>query len=154
MTLNIHLMVQPLQQSNFERLNIIGKNKKQKKLEKAIKVEEVATKPPLGVTTVKTTKKTIFVYDMLNTHHVQRTIWGEAKSGAPYILNDYELKAYANGTLYVEKKLGERVSGKLYELTDDQLKDTDWYETESYERARGYQDKISFEFYRKVKEVK
>lgn len=95
----------------------------------------------------------LFVYDMLNTHHVQRTIWGEAKTGAPFILDNYELKAYANGTFYIEKKIGERVSGKLYELNEDQLKDTDWYETESYERKSATQNVISFEFYIKVKEA-
>lgn len=68
-------------------------------------------------------------------HSVQRNLWGEAKTGTPTVLNDYELKMYTNFIFYIEKKLGERVSGKVYELTPEQLAATDKYETEAYKRV-------------------
>jgi hypothetical protein len=84
-------------------------------------------------------------------HHIQRSIWGEIKSGAPYVLDDYELLMYANNVLYVDKRMGERTSGKLYSLTEEQLKQTDLYYGEDYERVTVTQDKQTFEIYRRMK---
>ncbi len=114
----------------------MGKNKKQQ--------------PPASqVSAVK--PASLFVYDTLNTHHVQRTVWGEVKTGASFVLNDYELKVYANNVFYIEKRLGETVSGKKYQLTEQQLKDTDWFESEAYERELIRQNGVAINIYRKVK---
>lgn len=77
----------------------------------------------------------LFAYGTLNIHDVQRSLWGEAKSGKPFVLDDYELKMYENNIFYIERKLGERVSGKLYELTDEQMEVTDWYEGKAYDKT-------------------
>jgi hypothetical protein len=42
---------------------------------------------------------------------------------------------YSNFIFYIERKLGERVSGKVYELTPEQLEATDRYETDAYQRV-------------------
>ena len=61
---------------------------------------------------------TLFCYGTLNVHDVQRQIWGEAKEGITGVLADYELKLWSGSSIcYVEKKIGEKVVGKAYELT-------------------------------------
>lgn len=79
---------------------------------------------------------TLFCYGTLNVHDVQRGIWGEAKEGKTGVLTDYELKLWAGSSIvYVEKKIGERVVGKSYELTDEQLRATDVFESNMYKRT-------------------
>lgn len=63
--------------------------------------------------------------------------------GVPYVLNDYELKAFSTGAFFVERKLGERVSGKLYELTPKQIEDTGWYLGEEFESKNMFQGKVA-----------
>jgi gamma-glutamylcyclotransferase (GGCT)/AIG2-like uncharacterized protein YtfP len=81
--------------------------------------------------------KKLFCYGTLNVHAVQRELWGEAKEGLPSSILDYELKMWPETTVfYVERKPGERVAGKVYELTEEQLAATDSYETSAYMRVR------------------
>lgn len=85
---------------------------------------------------------------------MQQAVWGEEKFGRPFILNDYELKMYANYIFYLDRKIGERVTGKLYDLTDEQISQSDAYEGDSYERVTVKQYKEEFQVYiRKVKEA-
>lgn len=73
----------------------------------------------------------------MNVHDIQRGLWGEAKSGAPKVLNHYELMLWPNSAIfYIRRNVGERVSGKIYELTDEQLEATDHYETDAYKRVK------------------
>lgn len=78
---------------------------------------------------------TLFCYGTLNVHDIQREIWGEAMEGVTGVLNDYELKRWAGSAiLYVERRVGERVVGKAYDLTKEQLEATDAFETDMYTR--------------------
>lgn len=80
-------------------------------------------------------KTTLFCYGTLNVHEIQRMIWGEAMEGQDVVLADYELKLWPNSMImYVEKRIGEKTVGKAYELTDEQLKATDKFESDAYKR--------------------
>lgn len=74
----------------------------------------------------------LFAYGTLNLRDVQRWLWGETKQGRVAKLDDYQLNAYDNGIYYIDKKFGETVAGKIYELTEEQLESTDRYEGKSY----------------------
>lgn len=74
----------------------------------------------------------IFAYGTLNLHDTQRWLWGEAKQGTVAQLDDYELNCYASGIYYLDKKFGETVAGKIYDLTPEQLEATDGYEGKAY----------------------
>lgn len=102
------------------------------------------------------TKTRLFCYGTLNIHSIQRAIWGEAKDGKTGRILDYELKMFPGSTIfYVERKLGECVAGKVYELTDDQLKSTDMYEGKGYKRVSLLKNGIAdVEVYVAVKEDK
>ena len=43
---------------------------------------------------------------------------------------------YSEGIYYIDKEFGETVAGKVYELTDEQLKATDSYEGKAYTREK------------------
>lgn len=90
---------------------------------------------PSTATSVKTK---LFCYGTLNVHHIQRELWGEAKEGSIVTLDGYELKLYPQGYFYIVKKPGERVVGKVYELTPEQIERTDRYEGSGYERKKVY----------------
>lgn len=92
---------------------------------------------------------TLFCYGTLNIHEVQRVVWGEAMEGVTGILPDYELKLWAGSSImYVDKKIGEQVVGKAYELTKEQLEATDKFETDMYKRERIFPTgKSPFEVY-------
>lgn len=95
----------------------------------------------------------LFCYGTLNVHEIQRALWGEAKEGEYGRLLDYELKLWPNSSIfYVERKPGESVSGKMYELTELQLKRTDAYEGPAYKRVtvKGKTTSDDFEFYVKA----
>lgn len=92
------------------------RNKRQRKLEAKI-VQETTTPEVVEVNKV-------FIYDKLNAHSEQDKVWGEGKNGLPYIVEDYELLAIKND-LVAHKRLGERLTGKLYQLNDDQLQATE-----------------------------
>lgn len=110
---------------------------KQKKRDKKLAKQQAKLPVATPVTTPTKPQLTkVFIYDNLNVHEVQRDIWKEAKQGVPFTLFDYELKTYEDGIQYIEKMMGEKVAGKLYELDEDQLKNTDWYENEDSERIR------------------
>ena len=81
-------------------------------------------------------KTKVFAYGTLNLHDVQMAIWGESMSGHPAFLLDYELRSYGSNIFYIVKKFGETVSGKIYELTKEQLDATDAYEGGAYERVQ------------------
>lgn len=80
-------------------------------------------------------KTKLFAYGTLNVHSIQRAVWGEAKEGKCGHIYDHELKIYSNNIFYLERKPGESVAGKVYELTEEELKATDKYETDAYERV-------------------
>lgn len=94
--------------------------------------------------------RTVFVYNLLNVHEVQKEVWKEIKEGAPYVLEDFELKIDENHLLYLTKRMGSRVSGKLYKLTEEQLQSTDWYMGENEERSYIMQDTVSFQSYKRI----
>lgn len=131
---------------------MVSEKKRKKEARRAAK-QEAEKKPvePTKTTSTTPVPKRLFVFDNLNIHSYQREYWKEVKMGIPFVLLDYELKAYENGVQYIEKKMGESVSGKVYELTEEQLKETDWYETENNERVPVTQDGKGIEIYRKVK---
>lgn len=81
-------------------------------------------------------KNKLFAYGTLNIHSVQRWLWGEQKEGKVAGLIDYELDRYSNNILFINRKVGESVAGKVYELTDEQLDATDSYEGEMYTRQQ------------------
>lgn len=76
----------------------------------------------------------IFAYGTLNLHEIQDWLWGEQKQGKVAKLQDYQLNMYDSGIYYIQKEFGETVAGKIYELTEEQLKRTDAYEGKAYER--------------------
>ena len=78
----------------------------------------------------------VFAYDTLNLHPVQSWLWGEEKQGRVKQLDDYRLNTYDSGIYYIEKEFGETVAGKVYELTDEQLKRTDAYGGAAYTREQ------------------
>lgn len=78
----------------------------------------------------------VFAYGTLNLHDVQSYLWGEEKQGRVKQLDDYRLNCYDNGIYYIDKEFGETVAGKVYELSDEQLKATDRYEGKAYSRER------------------
>lgn len=95
--------------------------------------------------------KKIFVYNTLNTHGKQREVWDEIKEGKPFVLNDYELRMFDTNEFYVVKKYGSQVAGKLYELTDEQIKATDWFMGEEFESFNATQDGTFFSSYKLIK---
>lgn len=78
----------------------------------------------------------VFAYGTLNLHEVQSWLWGEEKQGRVKQLDDYRLNCYNSGIYYITKEFGETVAGKVYELTDEQLKSTDQYEGAAYTREQ------------------
>lgn len=78
----------------------------------------------------------VFAYGTLNLSNVQTWLWGEEKQGRVRQLDDYKLHSYPSGIYYIDKEFGETVAGKVYELTDEQLKATDRYEGSAYIRER------------------
>ena len=76
----------------------------------------------------------IFAYGTLNLHDIQQWLWNEQKSGSVARLDDFELNVYPSGIYYIEKRFGETVAGKIYELTPEQMKRTDAYEGKAYTR--------------------
>ena len=78
----------------------------------------------------------VFAYGTLNLSDVQTWLWGEEKQGKVRQLDDYKLHSYPSGIYYIDKEFGETVAGKVYELTDEQLKATDRYEGSAYTRER------------------
>lgn len=89
----------------------------------------------------------LFCYGTLNIHDVQRSVWGEPKEGFMGRLLDFELKMWPKTTIfYVEPRLGETVVGKMYEITDEQMKKTDKYEGKSYKRME-IKDLVAESFY-------
>ena len=78
----------------------------------------------------------VFAYGTLNLHEVQTWLWGEEKQGRVKQLDDYRLNTYENGIYYITKEFGETVAGKVYEISDEQLKRTDAYEGKAYTRER------------------
>jgi gamma-glutamylcyclotransferase (GGCT)/AIG2-like uncharacterized protein YtfP len=105
------------------------------------------------------TSKKLLIYDALNTHELQRKVWGEAKEGAPTTLLDHELRLWPETEIeYVAVMPGATIIGKVYNVSDKQLKDTDAYYTNEYER-RTFKTKTSeFEIYyardKKIKRAK
>lgn len=79
-------------------------------------------------------KRKLFSYGTLQLADVQRALWGEAKRGRVARLIDYQLGSYPSNILYIEKKFGESVAGKIYELTEEQMEVTDAYEGKAYTR--------------------
>ena len=78
----------------------------------------------------------LFCYGTLNVHAIQRELWGEAKDGVAGVLMDYEVKCWdSSAILYVEKCMGEKVSGIIYDITTDQIRQSDLYEGSEYERV-------------------
>lgn len=102
---------------------------------------------------IKSDTVALFCYGTLNIHDVQRRLWGESKSGKPFVLNDHELKMYDNNIFYVVRKMGEQVSGKVYNLSKEQIEATDWYEGGAYERAVIMQDKEAISTYIQAKGI-
>ena len=78
----------------------------------------------------------VFAYGTLNLSDVQTWLWGEEKQGKVRQLDDYKLHSYPSGIYYIDKEFGETVAGKVYELTDEQLKKTDKYEGSAYTREK------------------
>lgn len=78
----------------------------------------------------------VFAYGTLNLSYVQMHLWGEEKQGRVRQLDDYKLHSYPSGIYYIDKEFGETVAGKVYELTDEQLKATDRYEGSAYSREQ------------------
>ena len=76
----------------------------------------------------------LFAYGTLNLKDVQGWIWGEEKQGVVSRLNDYRLNSYPSGIYYITKEFGETVAGKVYTLTEEQLRATDSYEGTAYSR--------------------
>lgn len=84
----------------------------------------------------------LFCYGTLNVHEIQRSLWGERMSGKPFVLQSFELKMWPESTIfYIERKPGEQVVGKIYNLTEEQLKRTDVYESAAYRRETIYPTK-------------
>lgn len=93
----------------------------------------------------------LFCYGTLNVHGIQEMLWNEQKQGRPAVLPGYELRLWKNSAIfYVVPKPGERVVGKIYELTKKQIEVTDTYETEAYERIRVEIGKEQVEIYVKA----
>ena len=78
----------------------------------------------------------LFAYGTLNLHGIQALVWGERKNGVVKELQDYRLDIFPEGIYYIDKEFGETVAGKVYELTDEQLKNTDKYEGSAYTREQ------------------
>ncbi len=88
-----------------------------------------------ATTVAPTTVNKLFVYDALNVTDVQRSVWGEARQGKPAILTNYKLGLFPGTNIFhIERSVGERVAGKLYELNNDQLKASDAFVTNMYKR--------------------
>lgn len=94
----------------------------------------------------------LFCYGTLNLHDVQDWLWDEQKQGLVSKLDDYVLKQYDNGIYYIDKEFGETVAGKIYEITDKQLKKTDAYETSAYTRESVTIDGLVVNVYVRSKE--
>lgn len=90
-------------------------------------IEAEVVKTTTTVVKEEPTLNIVFIYEFLNVHSIQKDIWGSSKSGKPYVLEGYELMANKDYELYIKRKIAERTIGKLYELTDEQLKETDEY---------------------------
>lgn len=89
-------------------------------------------------------KTKLFCYGTLNLHRVQQYLWGESMQGKPITLYNFELKAWQSSNIfYIERKPGETVVGKVYELDSKQLSATDDYEGEMYERITIKGDVVS-----------
>ena len=78
----------------------------------------------------------VFAYGTLNLSDVQTWLWGEEKQGRVKQLDDFKLHSHPSGIYYIDKEFGETVAGKVYELTDKQLKATDSYEGKVYTREQ------------------
>lgn len=89
----------------------------------------------------------LFNFGTLNIHLVQTDIWGETKQGKPFTLQDFELQQLVDNNFFISKKLGESVVGRMYEITDAQLKATDSYEGKGYTRIEVEQDGETFSTY-------
>lgn len=73
--------------------------------------------------------------------------------GRDALLRNYELRLWPNSAIfYIERKPGESVVGKVYELTQEQLDRTDLYEGEAYKRITiaATADSYSFDTYIKA----
>lgn len=89
----------------------------------------------------------VFAYGTLNLDTVQRYLWGEAKRGVVAQLDDYKLHSYDSNIFYLKKEFGETVAGKIYELTNEQLKRTDMYEGSAYKKDYVMIDGVSVTVY-------
>lgn len=117
----------------------MGKNK-QKEKKKATTTQTPLVRP-----------KKVFIYNTLNTHEKQREIWEEVKEGKAFALDNYELRMFDTNEFYIVKKFGSQVAGKLYELTDEQMKATDWFMGEEFENFNATQEGTFFSSYRLIK---
>lgn len=76
----------------------------------------------------------VFSYGVLNRPSVQKQVWREVKEGAPDVLEGY-VKKHAGKIPFLTNGDGE-VEGMVYELDEQQLKDTDLYESDFYQRKK------------------
>lgn len=95
--------------------------------------------------------KQVFLYNTLMTHTKQREIWGDIKEGKPFVLNDHELRMFDTNEFYIVKKFGSQVTGKMYELTEEQIKATDWFMGEEFESFNQTQNAEFFSSYKLIK---
>lgn len=66
----------------------------------------------------------VFAYGTLHHDSIQRYLWGETKEGETATLKDFE----RTSGITIKRSPGHNIPGAIYELTPDQLKQTDLYE--------------------------
>jgi len=79
----------------------------------------------------------LFIYGTLREPAVQRELWQRVVEGVPDALRDHERVAVTLlGKTYPDLAVssGSEVEGVVVELTDEELKSADDYETAAYER--------------------
>lgn len=117
-----------------------NKSRAQKAIETEI-VETLTTDKPVVERTG------LFNFGSLNVHVVQEIVLGETVQGLPFTLEDFELRMFTNNIFFIERKLGESVVGRIYQLTEDQLKSLDEYMTDKYKREDVEQGTEKFQTY-------
>lgn len=126
--------------------DLMSRKDKKNRVSKALEAEIVSsTSQEDKKPTVETTG--LFNFGSLNIHAIQQDVWGETMQGVPFTLEDYELKMFSDNIFFIERKLGESVVGRIYQLTDDQFTALDAYMTDKYKREDIAQGGKKFQTY-------
>ncbi|MEK7227704.1 MAG: gamma-glutamylcyclotransferase family protein [Patescibacteria group bacterium] len=81
----------------------------------------------------------LFTYGSLRSKEVQKKLFGRELVGKPDALHNFSVSLIEiSGIKYpiAEPKIGGRISGIVYQLSEDEFRRTDVYEGEKYERTK------------------